>query len=377
MSSNSPNHPAAPADDVLRERSLNLPTSIARRSNTTTPSTLTNSGNTSRHVQFDYDAIGRTDRTSLLALACMPPSDDEDNAPIGHSLRRSHFEEEQDYDLNQLLDYEGDSDDEAPDADALVCDTDNTVNDREGERAISSRDDGFTACDDMLTAEELHQQQSQPNAPLLIPGAPPGWKKPSVPDDWKPNKKHVNLGEPDLPFEDIDNPGEWSEYSYQPKFLFKDKKRDKHVCHAMPSGATAVPVGRDGKRAVDGFEFFYNGWTREATDRVCRSNANRDNLFPECRKGSLDADVLKSLGVSKERMHHTNDDGPDASFWCQLLLPIHDTRNGGTVKGDPRKPCCPHVGISSCAAVEEVTRLKRHPLWNSCIGMAFLFMMVF
>jgi len=76
------------------------------------------------------------------------------------------------------------------------------------------------------------------------------------------------------------NPGGWSEYTFAPKFQYNKMKRKKYVYHAMPAGATPVPMNNDRKRTADGFEFFYNGWTRESTDPVFRSGATRDNLFP-------------------------------------------------------------------------------------------------
>jgi len=339
MSSNNGNHPANDAvNNVLRERSPNLPDTVQRGRTTSTPSTL--SSHTERHVQFDQEAMGRTDRSSLLALAYMPPSDDEDDGPAG---QRTPFEDEQEHDLNQLIDYKGDSDDKGPDAEAIECDVDNTQHDTEGERAVEARHDAYTACEDALTPEELAQQQGQQDAPPLISGAPPGWSPPVAPKDWKPPKIASSLGQPDVSFSEIDNPGGWSEYTFAPKFQCNKMKREKYLHHVMPAGATLVPRNNRGKRTSEGFEFFYNGWTRESTDPVFRSGATRDNLFPRSRKSTLDADLLVKLGMNKDRMYHTNDGGPDSLFFYQLILPIHDTQNNGTADGDPRKPFYPHV----------------------------------
>jgi len=285
----------------------------------------------------------------------MPPcSDDEDDGPAG---QRTPFEEEQQHELNQLIDYEGDSDDESPDAEAIECNVDNAQYDTEGERAVETRHEGYTACDDTLTQEDLAHQQGQRNAPLLIPGAPPGWSSPVAPKDWKPPKIASSLGQPDVAFSDIDNPGGWSEYMFAPKFQYNKMKREKYLYHAMPAGATPVPKNPlTGKRTSEGFEFFYNGWTRERTDPVFRSGATRNDLFPQCRKSTLDADLLSKLGMNKDRMYHTNDAGPDSLFFYQLILPIHDTRNNGTVDGDPRKPFYPHV--SECTEIYSIADLK-------------------
>lgn len=45
-------------------------------------------------------------------------------------------------------------------------------------------------------------------------GSPPGWTPPGPPDGWAPTK--ARGGEPEN-FKDINNPGGWSSFSYQPK----------------------------------------------------------------------------------------------------------------------------------------------------------------
>ena len=77
--------------------------------------------------------------------------------------------------------------------------------------------------------------------------------------------------------------------------------------------------------------------------REYRSGATRDNMFPPNRHGKLDLTVLKRLGLSKERMLE-EDGAPDALFFHQLILPIHQidpkhwTGIPSTVKDDPRLP---------------------------------------
>jgi len=55
-------------------------------------------------------------------------------------------------------------------------------------------------------------------------------------------------------------------------------------------------------------------------------------------------------------MYHTNDGGPDALFFYQLILPIHDTQTQGTVNGDPRKPYYPQV--ATCTEIYSIFDLK-------------------
>jgi hypothetical protein len=83
-------------------------------------------------------------------------------------------------------------------------------------------------------------------------GAPPGWSPPSAPDDWDPTINE-NRGEPC--FEDVDNPGDWSNYTFRPMF---EPRGGKYICHAMPAGAVPVPIHAEMvKREAGGYEFFY------------------------------------------------------------------------------------------------------------------------
>jgi len=192
------------------------------------------------------------------------------------------------------------------------------------------------------------------NAPLLLPGAPVGWRASTAPEGWAVSKLKVSPGELNAEFKDIDNPGNWLPFSFQPKFLHKNQKAVKHLHHAMPAGCTPFPKDDDGIRSSDGLQFCHNGWTRDSSDPPFESGTARENLHPLCRKGCLDASVLAELGMTCEQMIHT-DGAPDALFFCQLLLPIHDTLHEGTFAGNPRMPHCPHV--SECTEVHAMTEL--------------------
>jgi len=270
MSLNSVNRPASTPrnNGILREVSLNVP-ETTQGTRTSTPSTLRNS---SHHVRFDQEVMGRTNRTSLLALAYMPPddSDDGDNAPVGGGAReiveRTMEEEEHHHDMNDLADYKGDSDDEGLDAGEVLVDVEDQVNQRGSDRAALLTDKGYASCDNLTTDTELLNEQDDPNAPLLLSGAPVGWRAPTAPEGWVVSKPKVSLGEPDAEFKDIDNPRNWSPFSFQPKFLYKNQKAVKYLYHAMPTGCTPVPEDDDGIRSSAGFQFYYNGWTRDASD---------------------------------------------------------------------------------------------------------------
>jgi len=245
-------------------------------------------------VQFDQDAYGRIERTLLLALAYMPPtgSDDEDEAGSG-PRNLSTIDEELEHDLNDLADYQGDSDEEGSVAEEVLQNI--ATLEREHGTAVIY-DDSYTACEKVDIPEQQQQQQATENAPLLIPGAPVGWKPPGSPDKWKEPKPKVNLGQPNVKFNKIDNPGGWSAFTLRPKFKYKRRTPTEFLNYSMPTDATPVPNRKgDGKRTSNGWDFHYTGWTRDNTDTPFRSGATRDNLHLECRKGSLDGNVLKKL----------------------------------------------------------------------------------
>ena len=192
-----------------------------------------------------------------------------------------------------------------------------------------------------------------------------------VPNDWEDPAPDTERNEP--PFELVDNPGNWSSYSFRPVFKKEGGSRTaiyKH--HCLPTGCIPVEKNEDGRRIVDGWEFFYNGWSskddevsepvlnKESEEGVftdvvinddlntnvniegvveddseslfSRNDTTKDNLFPESRLGCLDAEVLKKLGLTSSIMK-TN----DFLFFFQLILPICDVEYSG-VSDDGRLP---------------------------------------
>jgi hypothetical protein len=151
---------------------------------------------------------------------------------------------------------------------------------------------------------------------------------PDTPADWEPPTQKVDRGEP--VFAEVDNPGGWSQFVFRPEFGTTAPKQYKR--HSMPTGAQPVPINPDGKRIVDDWEFFYNGWEEEGDDgNGGRHGATSEDMFPESRKGELDGDLLETLGLTKERMVKG-----DALFFHQLLLPMCDPKMSG-ITDDPRK----------------------------------------
>lgn len=169
----------------------------------------------------------------------------------------------------------------------------------------------------------------------FLPGAPLGWKPPSPPEGWTPPATKTNAGEPK--FEDVDNPGGWSEYIFQPIFDVKKKAKVKpYIHHCLPTGATPVPE-LNGKRSIGGWDFHYAGWTNTNDNIQCRLGSSKEDLFPKSRAGRLSKDILLRLGMSRDRMNDSTLGRPlDALFFYQLLLPICDVKQSG-IRDDPRK----------------------------------------
>ena len=99
----------------------------------------------------------------------------------------------------------------------------------------------------------------------------------------------------------------------------------------MPAGAIPVPKNSEGKRVNKGYEFHYGKWKHPLDDPTFyREGATKDNLFPPDRRFELDVELLKKMGLTRQRML----DG-DALFFQQLLTPLCDPSMSG-IDGDPR-----------------------------------------
>jgi hypothetical protein len=143
------------------------------------------------------------------------------------------------------------------------------------EHCVEANDDNAILCD----------ETSQKVSGWI--GAPIGWSAPSPPKNWNPT---VNLSKGRPPFDEVDNPGGWNSFTFRPIF-----EKGHYVSHAMPAGATPVPMDNvSGKRQSGGFEFSYNGWKQENPTREnCRFGATKDLLFPPNRQIQLDVEYLK------------------------------------------------------------------------------------
>ena len=140
---------------------------------------------------------------------------------------------------------------------------------------------------------------SDVNFTKTLPGAPEDWQPPQPPEDWV-HVPDISHGEP--PFADVDNPGGWSPYTFQAKFTVHGKK-GTYSHHEMPAGAQVVPKNAAGDREVNGWKFFYKGWHHHLDNGdFWRKDTSRDNIFPPNRKSKLDGEILKNMGLSRDRM---------------------------------------------------------------------------
>lgn len=174
--------------------------------------------------------------------------------------------------------------------------------------------------------------------------APEGWSTPTAPEGWfeKEEARERKTGEP--PFAQVDNPGDWDPFVFQPEF-----KSGSYVRHKLPTNCGPVPIfdlnadPERRKRKVGDWEFFYKGY-QNPNDAHYRSGATKDEVLPKPRESRLDIDLLVNvLGLDKSRM--IGEDGkPDALFFYQLLFPICEV---GDIQGDPRKNFYQEVAINS------------------------------
>ena len=89
--------------------------------------------------------------------------------------------------------------------------------------------------------------------PTYLKNAPKGWSAPSAPGGWTPVTRKEAKGEPK--FEDVDNPGQWSEFTFRPNFEGKYGS-GAYDHHAAPAGAKVVQLDpMTGKKTVNEFDF--------------------------------------------------------------------------------------------------------------------------
>ena len=215
----------------------------------------------------------------------------------------------------------GDSDEEGLEVlDHLLC-----VREHELEQSVRDEANGIESWYE--DGEEMATTTTIPTSD--IPGSPPGWfpfSPPATHSEYN-KPKPGSSGAPE-DFMDVDNPGSYCDFTFQAKY----DSAKKYKGHYTPAGAKVVPQDDNGQRTMNGHTFYYDGWVPSEFDKstYVRGSATRDNLKPPDRKGSLDADAMKKMGMNKSRMN-------EPLFFLQLLLPIHNPKNSG-IQDDGRMP---------------------------------------
>jgi hypothetical protein len=110
-----------------------------------------------------------------------------------------------------------------------------------------------------------------------LPGAPVGWFSPTAPDTWKPMLQRVAKVEP--AFESVNNLGNWSNFTFCPKFSGKNRS-GTYTHHAAPAGAHVLPVDEtSSKRTKKRFELHYQGWNMTVpNDKYRRIGSTKENF---------------------------------------------------------------------------------------------------
>src|SRR6056300_724193 len=286
-------------------------------------------------------ALGSPSPGSLSTLSVSPPSSQRtststarpsifNDGASGASLPSNEdVQQPEVFEESDAEDAEGYPDDnsaasEAEEFELLASNTDEVL----GCRFLFAKE---CECEDEEGEDRLHKTRLEGKHKFVLQqGLDEDVSVKEIPKDWVVPDVDVEAREPE--FHTVDNPGQWPRYVFGPKFTgskVRNNKQYKH--HALPSGARVHPINRllEPRRVTDGWGFHYQA-VNKIGDGTARGGATTENLIPESRKGSLDAEVLKRCGLSGARMVNE-----DALFWFQLLLPIGDPAKSG-IENDPR-----------------------------------------
>ncbi len=93
---------------------------------------------------------------------------------------------------------------------------------------------------------------------------------------------------------------------------------NKYKFHSSPTGARVVPTDKTGKQCVNSWEFHYQNWKAEKfnEETYVRTGVSLGNLKPGSRKGCLDVEVLRQLGLTPDQVRN------NLMFLYQMLFPI-------------------------------------------------------
>jgi hypothetical protein len=285
---------ASPADSsITGAAAIATP---AKRKRTTkkkgaTAGTRKKKKNPTGRTQQQMEAVqeGTADDDANLSRKTPPESTQKTKKTPSSSrvLNDPRMFEEENVDDSELGDM-GDSDDEGAEADIH----NEGVSLRE---VLESSNEPIG--DDADNIDDLKGEEFSPaegNGVVQLVGAPDGWVPPGPPPTWagyQPKGNAPQLG-------DVDNPGNWSLYSFCPKY----KTGSVYSGHFTPAGAMVIPANEHGERELNGWRFHYQGWTPDAFDKstYVRGEATQQDLKPDSWKGSLDANILRKHGCDAD-----------------------------------------------------------------------------
>ena len=106
----------------------------------------------------------------------------------------------------------------------------------------------------VVAKEEVMLQGDAPSAECLSELAH------KQPDDWvRAPKKDASTTTPEPDFEEVDNPGGWSDFIFRPMYKKTGtgaNAKYEYLGHELPTGCAPVPENTDGRRISNGYEFF-------------------------------------------------------------------------------------------------------------------------
>ena len=179
---------------------------------------------------------------------------------------------------------------------------------------------------DAVDPSEIEDDNGLDEDDFGIPGAPSGWQPPPPPPTHKGYQPKPNSDAP-ATFEMVDNPGKWNDFMFREKY-----KNGKYDGHYTPCGAKVLPADEHGKRSLNGWDFYYDGWSGDdfTNETYVRGSATAQDIKPSDRCGLLDVVLLKKYGMNKETVS-------SPLHWHQLLFPICDPNKSG-IENDGRMP---------------------------------------
>ena len=112
-------------------------------------------------------------------------------------------------------------------------------------------------------------------------------KTASTPGDWLMSDHNKGRGKP--AYIDVNNPGEWEYFVFQPKCK-KERCEMKYNGLYLPSGSVSVPLNKDGHMKLGGWEFHYKDWQGRDTYKGMSRRYADFTLLPNACMGYLEID---------------------------------------------------------------------------------------